>query len=121
MSILGIVIRTHPAARQDLAARLTALPGCELGPEAGPGRLVAVLESTPQQPAAAVMGDIAHWPEVLSLSLVYEHTGLDADCTFAQGKFDFRSWRQDVREFAREQAQLSRPDATQPPPSISAD
>lgn len=103
MSVLGIVVRTHPAQQAMLAERLAALPGCELGPSPGDGRLVIVLESTPGQPAAAVMGDVARWPEVLSISLVYEHSdpAEDGDAPMA---LDYRSWRQNVGTFAREQA-----------------
>lgn len=103
MSVLGIVVRTHPTKRTEVAARLAALPGCELGPDPGDGRLVIVLESLPDQPAAATMGDIAQWPEVLSISLIYEHSDPDGDGPSAL-PLDYRSWRRNVSNFAREQA-----------------
>ncbi|MDO5288948.1 MAG: chaperone NapD [Pseudomonadota bacterium] len=103
MSVLGIVVRTLPAQRAELAARLAALPGCELGPDPGDGRLVAVLESLPGQPAALSMEDIAQWPQVQSLSLVYEHSD-PAEDTGDTPHLDFRHWRSSVRELMRQAA-----------------
>lgn len=103
MSILGIVVRTPLVHRLTLKERLAQLPGCELGPDAGDGRLVAVLESVPGHPAAATMGDIAQWPEVHNVSLVFEHSDPDESASTAPA-LDFRGWRQDVGEFARRQA-----------------
>ncbi|MDO5087015.1 MAG: chaperone NapD [Comamonadaceae bacterium] len=107
MSVLGIVVRTHPDQQAMLAERLAALPGCELGPSPGDGRLVIVLESTPGQPAAAVMGDVARWPEVLSISLVYEHSD-PAEDEGAPMALDYRSWRQNIGAFARQQEAADR-------------
>ncbi|MDO5623647.1 MAG: chaperone NapD [Pseudomonadota bacterium] len=100
MSILGIVVRTLPPRLAALRERLAHTPGVDLGPDPGDGRLVAVIESTADEPAAAIMAAIARWPEVHNLSLVYEHSDADPDTPNA---FDFRAWRQNVGEFARSQ------------------
>lgn len=104
MSVLGVVVRTLPAQRAELAARLAALPGCELGPDPGDGRLVIVLESLPGLPAAASMEDIAQWPQVQSLSLVYEHSDPAEDGGDAASNLDFRNWRSSVRDLMRQSA-----------------
>ncbi|MBL8519587.1 MAG: chaperone NapD, partial [Betaproteobacteria bacterium] len=44
MSILGAVVRTTPANAQALALRLALVPGVEVAPHPGDGRIVIVLE-----------------------------------------------------------------------------
>ena len=105
MSVLGVVIRIRP---RDLAAvrqRLASTPGVDPGPDPGDGRLIAVIESTAHTPAAATMADIALWPEVHNLSLVFEQS--DPDAAEAPAEFDFRAWRGAVGDFARRQAEPS--------------
>ena len=55
MSVLGVVVRVHPKNLADVRQRLAHTPGVDMGPDAGDGRLVAVIESTDQTPAAAIM------------------------------------------------------------------
>jgi len=107
MSILGVVIRVHSKHREVVRQRLARTPGVDLGPDADTGRLAAVIESTAEMPAAATMSDIGAWPEVLNLSLVFEH-GDDGDPSgAAAADFDFRAWRGHAGEFARRQVQAS--------------
>jgi nitrate reductase NapAB chaperone NapD len=48
-------------------------------PAAAPdGRLVIVIEDSAGSSAAATLGAIALWPEVLNTSLVYEYSGPDS-------------------------------------------
>ena len=78
MSVLGVVLRTHPNNLDVLRQRLAHTPGVDLGPDNGDGRLIAVIESTDSTPAAVTMTDMARWNEVLNLSLVFEHAEPDA-------------------------------------------
>ena len=103
MSILGVVIRVHSKHREVVLQRLAQTPGVDLGPDAGTGRLAAVIESTAQAPAAVTMSAIGAWPEVLNLSLVYEHGDGETPCA----DFDFHAWRGHAGEFARRQDQES--------------
>ncbi|QTD45991.1 chaperone NapD [Ottowia testudinis] len=105
MSVLGVVVRVHPKHLASVRQRLACTPGLDLGPDPGDGRLIAVIESTADAPAAAIMADIAQWPEVHNLSLVFEQS--DPDTAEAPAEFDFRSWRGDVGAFARRQAEPS--------------
>lgn len=109
MSILGIVVRTRPADLAQVATRLAALPGAELAPDVGDGRLALVLEDLPAatdpgcpavagaptapRTAAQCLADIAQWPEVLGASLVWEYCGPDAPEPQGQQMPDFRAWR----------------------------
>ena len=83
--------------------RLARTPGVDLGPDPQDGRLIAVIESTADDPAAATMAAIAGWPEVHNLSLVYEHSDAEPGDAPAEAEFDFRAWRQSVGDFARGQ------------------
>jgi nitrate reductase NapAB chaperone NapD len=114
MSILGVVLRIRDKDRAQVQQRLARTPGVDLGPDAGGARLVAVIESTAETPAAAIMSEIAGWPEVHNLSLVYEHSGDDEPAGPSAGaEFDFRAWRGHAGDFARRQARQ------QPPLSVS--
>jgi nitrate reductase NapAB chaperone NapD len=114
MSILGVVIRVSRERLDEVKQRLMRVPGVDLAADAGDGRLAATIESTAQTPAAGVMADLAQWPDILNLSLVFEHSGGDpdgaspgaspgADAADAAG-FDYRAWRGPVGDFARRQA-----------------
>ncbi len=102
MSVLGVVIRVRPQDRLAITGRLVATPGVDLGPDPGDGRLIAVIESTADTPAAAIMADIAQWREVHNLSLVFEQS--DPDAGEQPAEFDFRAWRSSVGDFARRQS-----------------
>ncbi|MFV0679582.1 chaperone NapD [Ottowia sp.] len=105
MSVLGVVLRTHPKNLHQLKQRLAYTPGVDLGPDNGDGRLVAVIESTADTPAAATMTELARWDEVLNLSLVFEHA--EPGAVEPPADFDYRAWRGHAGEFARRQAQES--------------
>lgn len=103
MSVLGVVVRVSPVHRETVLQRLARTPGVDLGPDPQDGRLIAVIESTADDPAAATMAAIAGWPEVHNLSLVYEHSDAEPGDAPAEAEFDFRAWRQSVGDFARGQ------------------
>lgn len=101
MSILGVVVRTHPASVSMITARLGALPGVDVALNPGDGRIVIVIEdlspgdqaADAPPSAAATLGAIAVWPEVLGTSLVYEYSGPDAPAPEGTDGIDYRAWR----------------------------
>ena len=98
MSILGVVVRTRPQDVAVVAQRLAAQPGVDVALNPGDGRLVAVIEDA-QHPdgspasAAATLGGVALWTEVLNTSLVYEYSGPDAPAPEGSDAIDYRAWR----------------------------
>lgn len=101
MSILGVVVRVRPEQAAGVQADLRALPGVELAQRLDPpdGRLVIVIEDTPDCAAAARLAEIALWPQVLVASLVYEHSGEDAGGT--PGSVDrYTDWRTTLADLA---------------------
>ena len=93
MSILGVIVRSHPEASAAIAARLRQLPGVDVADlaAAADGRLVIVIEDTARTTAAATLGAITLWPEVLNTSLVYEYSGPDSPAP--DDVHDYRDWR----------------------------
>ncbi|MFT3818078.1 MAG: chaperone NapD [Rubrivivax sp.] len=98
MSILGVIVRAKAAAIVGIEGRLRELPGVELAQPAlpGDGRLVVVIEDGPGGSAAATLGAIALWPEVLSTALVYEYSGPDSPPPEAEELQGFRDWRRSL-------------------------
>ena len=100
MSILGVIVRCRPQTAAAVGQRLRALPGVELAPRAGDqaddGRWVAVIEDHAGGAAAATLGAIALWPEVLSTSLVYEYSGPDSPPPEAEALRGFQDWRRSL-------------------------
>lgn len=97
MSILGVVLRARPQHRDGIVSRLAALEGVEVAAEPGDGRWVLVIEDQPGAAltAAATLGRMATWPEVLGTSLVYEYSGPDAPAP-GEAPTDFRAWRESL-------------------------
>ena len=97
MSILGVVLRARPEHRDTLAGRLAGLEGVEIAAEPGDGRWILVLEDRPGAAlsAAATLGQMATWPEVLGTSLVYEYSGPDAPAP-GEAPTDYRAWRESL-------------------------
>ena len=93
MSILGVIVRTHPQTVAGIEARLRTLPGVDVADlaAAADGRLVIVIEDSADTSAAATLGAIALWPEVLNTSLVYEYSGPDSPAPDSvEGYVDWR-------------------------------
>lgn len=96
MTILGVIVRSHAAALPSIERRLSTLPGVDIAqPMTAPdGRLVIVIEDTAETTAAATLGAIALWPEVLNTALVYEYSGPDSPAPDeVEG---FRDWRRSL-------------------------
>lgn len=93
MSILGVIVRAHPEAAAGVEARLRQLPGVDVAEAAAAtdGRLVIVIEDSAETSAAATLGAIALWREVLNTSLVYEYSGPDSPAPDTLS--DYRDWR----------------------------
>lgn len=96
MSILGVIVRSHPSAVSDIQSQLRQLPGVELADraDADDGRCVIVIEDLEQTSAAATLGAIALWPQVLNTSLVFEYSGPDAPAPADVG--DYTDWRRSL-------------------------
>lgn len=117
MSILGVVVRARTTDLAAVEAALQRLPGLEIA-EREPGsrspddgRLVVVIEDTPERAAAAVMAEIALWPQVLSTSLVYEYSGPDAPSTSTPVEA-YTDWRSSLSDMARDARFGAKPDPT---------
>lgn len=92
MSVLGVVARTHPQHLPALVPVLMALEGVDLVANPGDGRLVLVLEDVPERSAAARLGELALWPELMATTLVYEYSGPDSPSPHAEAT----DWRADM-------------------------
>jgi len=93
VSILGVVLRAAPQHRNAVNARLSGLPGVDVVSDPGDGRWVLVIEDTGEgdTTAAATLGAIALWPDVLNTALVYEYSGPDSPAP--DDTVDYRDWR----------------------------
>lgn len=96
MTILGVIVRTLPSALAGVDQRLRSLPGVELADSsaAPDGRLVLVIEDSATTTAAATLGAIATWPDVLNTALVYEYSGPDSPAP--DDVEGFRDWRRSL-------------------------
>lgn len=97
MSVLGVIVRTRPADKAAVSARLSAIPGVDVAIDPGDGRLILVIECTAATPAAETLAAIAQWPQVLNTSLVYEHTE-PGDGDDALGPAGYSAWRASLRD-----------------------
>lgn len=93
MSILGVIVRSRPGDVDAVESRLRALAGVDVADIAGrrDGRLVVVIEDSAETSAAATLGAIATWSDVLNTSLVYEYSGPDSPAP--DDLRDYRDWR----------------------------
>lgn len=101
MTILGVIVRTHPRHVAEVDARLRVLPGVDVADngQASDGRLVVVIEDTAETSAAATLGDIATWQPVLNTALVYEYSGPDSPAP--DDVQSYRDWRRGLSEDPR--------------------
>ncbi|MFM2346784.1 MAG: hypothetical protein RL654_1537 [Pseudomonadota bacterium] len=97
MSILGAIVRTHGERRAALLEQLVGRPGVDVALDPGDGRLILVLEDSAAGSAAASLAAIALMPEVLDVSLVYEHGGDDPE---ESSGMHATSWRAGLHEMA---------------------
>lgn len=96
MTILGVIVRARPADARSVGDRLAALAGVEVAqvPHPGDPRAVIVIEDSAGSTAAAQLGAIAGWPDVLGVSLVYEYSGPDSPAP--DDVEAFRDWRRSL-------------------------
>lgn len=97
MSVLGVVLRLRPEDLQTALDRLAGLAGVDISHNPGDGRLVLVMEDCAEVSAAAQLGAMALWPEVLGTSLVYEYSGPDAPAPQAHHEAS-QGWRTRLTE-----------------------
>lgn len=102
MPILGAIVRTHPDKTAAVQARLAQRPGVDVAVDPGDGRLILVIEDAEQAGAAATLGEISTWPDVLNTSLVYEYSGPDAPAE--AGVEGYTDWRGGLAKLARRDA-----------------
>ena len=99
MSILGVVVRVRPGDAASTEGQLRALPGVEVPDRAGDtdGRLIVVIDDAEGCPAAARLGEIALWPQVINTSLVYEYSGSELE---GDAVDRFADWRATLSDLA---------------------
>lgn len=98
MNVLGVIARVRDEHAAQVATALRAIAGVEVRATSPRGRMVLVIEDTPDQTAAAAMAQVALQPHVLSTALVYEYAGADAP---ADGFDGYRAWRMSTHDLAR--------------------
>lgn len=103
MPILGAIVRTHADATAQVRARLAGRPGVDIAVDPGDGRLILVIEDSAHSSAAAMLGEISTWADVINTSLVYEYSGPDAPG--ATGEVEaYTDWRDGLAKLARRDA-----------------
>lgn len=103
MPILGAIVRTHPDATAPVRERLAQRPGVDIAVDPGDGRLILVIEDSAESSAAAVLGEISTWADVINTSLVYEYSGPDAPAAATEVSA-YTDWRDGLATLARRDA-----------------
>jgi len=103
MSILGVIVRTAPAATATVRARLAACAGVDIAADPADGRLILLIEDTGEAAAAATLGEITTWKDVLNTSLVYEYSGPDAPAP-QSASTGYADWRGGLARLAERAA-----------------
>lgn len=103
MSILGVIVRTAPAATAAVRERLAARPGVHIAADPADGRLILVIEDAGAAGAGATLGEITTWKDVLNTSLVYEYSGPDAPASEAAPS-NYADWRGGLARLAERDA-----------------
>ena len=73
MNIVSLVLRIHPETRAEAEAALMAFPGVECHGMSDDGKLIVTVEETPQSSVAETLIAVHGVPEVLAVTLAYEH------------------------------------------------
>ena len=73
MNLPSLVLRIQPERRVAAEAALTALPGVECHAMSDDGKLIVTVEETPQSSVAETLIAVHGVPEVLAVTLAYEH------------------------------------------------
>ena len=102
MPILGAIVRTHPEATAAVRARLALQPGVDIAADPSDGRLILVIEDAGTS-AAATLGAISAWGDVINTSLVYEYSGPDAPGASSEVEA-YTDWRDGLAKLSRRDA-----------------
>ncbi|MFM2346165.1 MAG: hypothetical protein RL654_918 [Pseudomonadota bacterium] len=97
MSILGAIVRTHRERVAAVAVQLASQSGVDVALDPGDGRLILVIEDSAGRSAASALAAIALMPDVINVSLVYEHGGDDPE---ESAGMQATSWRAGLHEMA---------------------
>ncbi len=73
MNLASLVLRIQPERRAAAEAALTALPGVECHAMSDDGKLIVTVEETPESSVASTLIAVHGVPEVLAVTLAYEH------------------------------------------------
>ena len=73
MNLASLVLRIQPERRVAAEAALTALPGVECHAMSDDGKLIVTVEETPHSSVAETLIAVHGVPEVLAVTLAYEH------------------------------------------------
>ncbi|KIC38543.1 nitrate reductase [Ruegeria sp. ANG-R] len=73
MNICGCLIHVIPETSETAQAAIARVNGAEVHAAAEDGRLVVVVEDTPEKLASETIMDLHQIPGVISLSLTYHH------------------------------------------------
>ena len=73
MNLASLVLRIQPERRVAAEAALTALPGVECHAMSDDGKLIVTVEETSQSSVAETLIAVHGVPEVLAVTLAYEH------------------------------------------------
>lgn len=105
MSILSVIVRTHPRSVAMLREWLQRQPGVEVALDPSDGRLVLLIEDAPGRAASATMAEIALYPLALNTSLVYEYSGKDVPSA-ESGVAGYSAWRSSLKDLAAHRARI---------------
>ncbi len=73
MNICGCLIHVPPKSADDTRDRINAVDGAEVHAATDDGRLVVVVEDTPERLASETIMDLHQIPGVISVALTYHH------------------------------------------------
>lgn len=73
VNICGVLLHAAPNSADAVTERLAATSGCEVHARTGDGRIVVVIEDTPEATALDRMRQFSQWNGVAASSLVFHH------------------------------------------------
>lgn len=73
MNICGCLVHTTPEMAHSAIASMTEFDGVEVHAHSEDGRIVVVVEDTPERFASETIMDLHQIPGVISLTLTYHH------------------------------------------------
>lgn len=73
MNICGCLVHTTPELAPSAVTAMTTIKGVEVHARSDDGRIVVVVEDTPERFASETIMDLHQIPGVISLALTYHH------------------------------------------------